>query len=381
MRIVSRCLHGVGLLVLLILLLVGCASRGDNPVESDHRIERDSVAGSTDLTGEWPAYGGDPGGSRYSALSEINRGNIDRLRLAWTYRTGESASKFKTRNRPKLEATPLIVDGTLYFSTPLGRIIALDPDSGSELWVFDPEIDRFQSYGDFANRGVALWTDAAVPPRTVCRRRVFVATIDARLIAVDGVNGEPCEEFGDNGEIDLREGLRVPPFEYPAYQVTSPPAVLGDLVITGSAIADNSRIAPASGEVRAFDARTGELRWSWDPIPQLQSDSAYHSWEDGSAVRTGGANVWAAMVVDTERALVFLPTSSPAPDYFGGLRPGDNRCVTARRFRRSCRPPRAASCSYSTARPASRSFRWRSARCRGARFPGRRRRRPSPSPR
>ena len=158
-----------------------------------------------------------------------------------------------------------------------------------------------------------------------CARRIFVATIDARLFALDATTGKPCLGFGSGGVVDLRAGLRVAPFEFQAYEETSPPAVVGDLVIVGSGVADNAMLAPASGEVRAFDARTGRLQWTFDPIPQDSTDPAYKTWQNGSAKRTGAANVWSVIVADPERDLVFLPTSSPAPDYFGGMRLGDNR--------------------------------------------------------
>jgi quinoprotein glucose dehydrogenase len=276
--------------------------------------------------GEWPAYGGDAYGARFSPLDQISAANVAGLRVAWTYRTGEASNpEFASRREPRLSATPIVADGVMYFGTPLGRIIALDPETGSELWVYDPRIDRTQNYGDFTSRGVASWLDARAPGNRPCRRRIFMGTIDARLVAVDAANGRPCADFGESGQVDLRRGLRIAPFEYPAYQVTSPPVVAGDLVIIGSAVADNSRAAPASGEIRAFDARTGALRWTWDPIPQDPADPAYRTWAASSTARTGAANVWSVMTVDPERGLVFAPTSSPAPDYYGGLRLGMNR--------------------------------------------------------
>jgi quinoprotein glucose dehydrogenase len=180
-------------------------------------------------------------------------------------------------------------------------------------------------YGDFASRGVATWVDGTLKPGAPCRRRVYVATIDARLVSLDASSGYPCVTFGVEGTIGLREGLRIPPAFPAAYQVTSPPVVVNDLVITGSSIADNSRPAPASGEVRAFHARTGALQWTWHPIPQDANDPAFETWRNGSAARTGAANAWSIIVADPARNLVFVPTSSPAPDYYGVLRPGDNR--------------------------------------------------------
>lgn len=272
---------------------------------------------------DWPAYGRDPGGARFSPLTDINQSNVSTLKVAWTFRTGHL--DIETDSDPRFETTPIVVDGTLYLTTPLGELIALDPAAGKERWRFNPKSRRDASYGDFANRGVSSWLDAETPANMPCRRRVFIATIDARLFAVDGATGRACADFGAKGMIDLRKGLRHAPFEFAAYQVTSPPLVIGDLVVTGSAIADNNRIAPASGEIRAFDVRSGKLRWRWNPIPQSPSDPAYSSWQGGSARRTGAANVWSVMVADPERGLIFAPTSSPAPDYYGGLRPGANQ--------------------------------------------------------
>src|SRR5688572_21068601 len=264
--------------------------------------------------GDWPAYGRDPGGARFSPLTQITRANVTRLQVAWTYHTGMLDMTGMRHRPPQLEVTPLVVDRLMYISTPLGVIAALDPVTGVERWRYDAKVDPHRGYGDFASRGVAFW-----------RGRVFATTIDSRLLALDAADGKPCAGFGTAGAVDLRVGLRVAPSEFQAYQVTSPPVVVGDLVITGSAVADNSSPAPASGEVRAFDARTGALKWTFDPVPQDSTDPAFRTWQDGSARRTGAANVWSIIVADPDRDLVFLPTSSPAPDYFGGLRLGENR--------------------------------------------------------
>lgn len=274
---------------------------------------------------DWPVYGRDLQGTRYLPGSGIARQNVHRLEPAWTYRTGETDPRFRTRTPTAFETTPIVVDGTMFLSTPLGRTVALDPATGEERWSFDPEIRRDVPYGDFASRGVATWLDETVEGGAPCHRRIFLATAQAQLVALDAADGTPCSDFGEGGMVDLRDGLRIPPFEPAAYSMTSPPLAANGLVVVGSSIADNSRPDPASGEVRAFDARTGALRWSWDPIPQDPTDIAYGDWGGEMAHRTGGANAWSALSADPERDLVFVPTSSPAPDYYGGLRLGDNR--------------------------------------------------------
>lgn len=280
---------------------------------------------SAQQPGDWPSYGRDPGGSRFSPLTQIDTANVAQLALAWTFRTGELGTKVERSAAPSLEVTPIHVDGTLYASTPLGRVFALAPATGAVRWRFDARVDIHAGYGDFTSRGVSTYLDTTVAATAACRRRILVATIDARLIALDALTGVPCKGFGRNGTVNLRRGLRIAPFEVSAYQQTSPPLVVGDLIVVGSSIADNSRANPASGEVRAFDARSGALRWTWYPIPQDDDAAEARSWGGGSARRTGGANAWSVLVADEARGLIFVPTSSPAPDYYGGLRPGDNR--------------------------------------------------------
>lgn len=284
------------------------------------------VAGSMDAQEEeWPAYGRDPGGTRYSPLGQIDRANVGRLTRAWVYRTGETRPEFATARRTAFEATPLMVDGTLYLGTPLGRVIALDAETGAERWVYDPQIRRDVRYGDFANRGVATWVDSSMSPERHCRRRIFIANAESNLVALDARVGTPCQDFGRSGRVDLRLGLRIPPFEPAAYSMTSPPTVVNDIVVVGSSISDNTVPRPASGEVRGFDVRTGELRWTWDPIPQDSADPAFGQWGGRYAHKTGGANAWSIITADPSRDLVFIPTGSAAPDYYGVFRQGDNR--------------------------------------------------------
>lgn len=274
--------------------------------------------------GEWRAYGHDAGGSRFSPLAEIDRANVARLAPAWTVHTGEAA-RGGAAAHGSFEATPLVVDGTMYVSTPSGRVLALVPETGRELWRFDAGVDTTTHFGDYASRGVSTWLDVAAPGAAACRRRVFVATIDARLIALDARTGRPCLGFGVRGTVDLRHGLRNPPAWAGEYEETSPPAVVRGLIVVGSGVADNNRIDAASGEVRAFDARTGALRWTWDPVPQDPRDPAYETWRGPNAHRTGAANAWSVIAADSARDLVFVPTGSPSVDYFGGARLGDNR--------------------------------------------------------
>ncbi|MGI8988505.1 MAG: pyrroloquinoline quinone-dependent dehydrogenase [Bryobacteraceae bacterium] len=253
---------------------------------------------------EWPAYGRDGGGAKYSPLTAINRENVKRLKVAWTFHVGDMHPNTGRGRASAFECTPLFADNTLYVTTGFGRVIALDPETGKQRWAYDPHIDPNAGYGDFANRGAATWVDSKTKAR-----RIFVAPIDARLISLDAETGKPFPNFGSNGQVDLRVGLRNATESVSEYEETSPPAVIGDLVIVGSGVADNGRVNAASGEVRAFDARTGTLRWTWDPMPGR---------------KTGAANAWSIISVDPERNLVFVPTGSASPDYYGGERLGND---------------------------------------------------------
>ena len=233
-------------------------------------------------------------------MASINPGNVNHLKVAWTYRTGEPLTAVEGGGRPPaFEATAVYANSLLYISTPFGKVIALDPLTGTERWKFDAEINRKGNYGDFTSRGVTAWQD-----------RIFFASIDARLFAIDARTGKRCEDFGDHGHIDLTKGLRRGPLYAGEYEETTPPAVVDGLVIVGSAIADNVRLNAPTPEVRAFDAHTGALRWTWDPLT--------------GSPNAGAGNAWSRITVDPERHLVFVPTGSASPDYYGGLRPGDN---------------------------------------------------------
>jgi len=286
---------------------------------------RDSILNTVPPDAEWPSYGRTPYGDRHSPLTQITPANVSKLEVAWRFHTGEGAPEFKTRAPTALEVTPLVFRGTMYLSTPLGRVFAVDPTSGNRRWLFDPQVDRNIYFGDFANRGVALWLDSTAAAGSRCSLRIFVATIDTRLISLDAGTGTPCSDFGQLGSVQLRNGLRNAPANAGEYEETSPPTVVGGVVVVGSAVADNNRIDAASGEVRGFDARTGALRWTWHPVPQDSTIPAWRTWVGPNAHRTGAANAWTIFAADPARNVVFVPTSSPSVDYFGGERKGDNQ--------------------------------------------------------
>jgi quinoprotein glucose dehydrogenase len=276
---------------------------------------------------EWPCYGHDAGGMRYSPLTQINRDNVERLKVAWVYHTGDISDGRHDQKRSGFETTPLLVDGTLYLTTPFNRVIALDPETGTERWSHDPKTALTWSYGDgLINRGVATWLkseEASAMPNHASRRpqrRIFEATLDARLIALDAATGKPCSDFGHGGAVSLRD---VPRYIKGQYHMTSPPVVIDDLVVVGSAIDDNTKADMPSGVVRAFDARSGALRWSWEPLVAVSSNSDTKS--SATTWKSGAGNAWSIMAVDIERDLIFVPTGSASPDYYGGLRPGDNK--------------------------------------------------------
>ena len=264
----------------------------------------------------WRSYGGDVGGTRYSPLAQVHTGNVSELQVAWTFRTGDlPAARGEHPSQLASEVTPVLIAGKLYLCTPYNRVIALDPESGDEIWSYDPSIDLKGTYGNqLVCRGVSPWQD---PSRSGerCALTIFTATNDARLIAIDGETGKPCEGFGQRGVVDLNPGAGRQEWRG-EYQVTSPPAVGRGVVVVGSAITDNQRIDAPSGVVRAYDARTGALRWAWDLRPPGFEETAANTSEAGYAL--GTPNVWAPMAVDEERDLLFVPTGNPAPDYFRG---------------------------------------------------------------
>jgi len=259
----------------------------------------------------WEFWGGDRGGQRFSELTQITPDNVGNLVRAWTFHTGDLAARSpEVMKRTKFEATPLLVEDSLIFCTPFNEVIALDPGTGAQKWRYDPKISTAQRPANRFNcRGVAYWVDDRAPDGAACRSRIFTGTNDVRLIALDAKTGKPCADFGDGGEIRIDAGMKL---AWPGeFQITSAPVIGHGVVVVGSAIADNVRVDAPLGVVRAYDARSGQPRWTFDPLTHDRIDA-------------GHSNVWAPMSVDEARGLVFLPTTSPSPDFWGGKRPGND---------------------------------------------------------
>lgn len=273
---------------------------------------------------DWPAYGSDPGGKKYAALGQISPANVKDLEIGWTYRTGDRGRGYRDPDNAAFEATPILIGRTLYFSTPFGQIHAVDATTGERRWMFDTAPPKDRDYSEHTSRGVSYWQDEFWPPSgSACLSRIFFGTRDARLVALDALTGEPCLEFGNEGEVDLNVGSRP---KWPGnYLITSPPAVFENLVITGSAVGDNGAVDLEYGIVRALDARTGDVVWAWDPIPRSGDDPAAAGWQPDQLQQTGAANAWSILSVDPELGYVFVPTGSASPDFYGGERLGDNR--------------------------------------------------------
>lgn len=320
MRVVRRIL----ILAALLLVFAVFGGSGWRYLGGAHALDIRGVAakhaGDVALPGTgWDHYGNDAGGHRFSVARQISAANVATLEVAWEFSSGDLQGKASAIDSSIAEGTPILVDGALVFCTPFNDVIALDPATGMQRWRFDANINLGQQPANqFVCRGVSQWHDEDAAAD--CAARILMGTNDGRLIAIDAANGTRCAGFGINGEVRLNVGMRlVWPGEF---QITSPPVVIADTVIVGSAIADNVRVAAPHGSVRAFDARTGAPKWDFDPIPRTAGDP---NWQGSQPPVEGHANAWAPMSVDVERGLVFVPTSSPSPDFYGGLRPGDNR--------------------------------------------------------
>lgn len=273
---------------------------------------------------EWTHFAGDAEATQYSALAQITPANVHRLQRAWTYRTGEAERRGIDIAMSSFSNTPIISAGSLVVCTPWARVVALDPETGRERWAFDPEMQLKQPPGHrFTCRGVASWRDPEAPAGSACAERLIVGTNDRRIIAIDAVTGTRCRQFGNNGEVRATPGSEL---RFPGeVQFNGPPTIVGNVVVLGSTVSDHVREHSPSGVVRAFDLRSGRLRWEFEPVPIPQSDPGSLSDNSRRMRRYGAANVWADMSVDESRGMLYLATSSPSPDHDGRKRHGDNR--------------------------------------------------------
>ncbi|MBV4539457.1 glucose/quinate/shikimate family membrane-bound PQQ-dependent dehydrogenase [Pseudomonas vlassakiae] len=325
--------NGVLGLAVVVAGLMALASQFTSPNTLVGRLDRET-AGTTSAApqmpeGDWQSYGRTEFGDRYSPLKQITPENVGKLKLAWTYRTGDIPGP-NDPGETTAENTPLKVNGKLYVCTPHSQVIALDPDSGKELWRFDPKLStqnaaNFKGWAHMTCRGVAYYDTARSQASPVdgqaCAKRVYVPTADTRLIALDADTGKQCEGFGDKGQIDLTRNIGS--FAPGGYYSTSPPTVAGGLLVLGGHVTDNVSTDEPSGVVRAYDAITGKLVWNWDSgKPDATTPIA-----DGEFYTRNSPNVWSVISADEKLGLLYLPMGNQMPDQWGG-----NRTPEAEKF-------------------------------------------------
>lgn len=301
-----RSLKHVRVLMLCLLII----SLGAIPVMASNGVRK----------GEWRFYGGDQGSGKYSPLDQINRENVQKLKVAWSWDSPDlkvlaQNSKLYTLG---YEATALMIGGVLYISTSLSQVAAIDAATGKTIWVYDPksyETGHPTNLG-FVHRGVAYWTDGKA-------ERIFIGTSDAYLIALDARTGQPVASFGENGRVDLTKAI---PLAVRArnYAVTSPPMVCRDVVLVGASISDGPvKKEMPRGDIQAFDVRTGKPAWIFHTVPQA-GEFGNDTWENDSWKYTGNTNNWTLMSADEELGYVYIPLGTPTNDWYGGHRPGNN---------------------------------------------------------
>lgn len=275
------------------------SSRAFEQTELSHEQPRDSTSAN-----DWRVTGGDPGNSRYSALDQITRANVAQLGVAWTFHTGDASPNAHS----EIQATPIVVDGVLYTTTPTLAVVALHADNGTLIWRFDPFAGRARE--THVNRGVVYFADGE-------SGRIFFSA-GRRLYSLDALTGRPSQSFGDSGWIDLATGLGRDIGD--AYIVaTSPGVIYRDLLIQGTRVGEDEGSAP--GDVRAYDVHTGKIRWTFHTIPR-PGEFGYDTWPRDAWQNAGGANSWPGMSVDVNRGIVYIPTGSATPDFYGGNRVG-----------------------------------------------------------
>lgn len=291
--------------VAMLVSLTACGNGVDPSIAATN-------AGSPAVT-SWLHYGGDEGGTRFAVTDQVTPENVGRLRKVWEYHTGDLdparfEGSFSSRG---LQATPLLAQDTLYFCSPLNKVIALDPATGAEKWSYAAEPDLTGVFS-IKCRGVSYYLDTTAVPDQQCRARIITGTVDGRLLALDAETGRPCSDFGRAGVVDLKADLGI--VKAGEYIVTSPPQVIGNKVVTGALVKDLQHDEVPSGVVRAYDARSGDIVWAWDPLQEnLRMPAGF---------KPGSPNAWAPFSADSQRKLVYVPTGNPAGDYYGGGREG-----------------------------------------------------------
>jgi quinoprotein glucose dehydrogenase len=274
----------------------------------------------------WMHYGGDEGGSRFSSLTQVNRENVKDLELAWTYRTGAVEANSKLRMFIDFQATPILLPeeagGHLIICDPFTKVIALDPVTGEERWTHEPKFSKVPYAGRFKCKGLAQWRDPDAEAGAACATRLFLPLPDLRLLAIDARNGNKCHGFGEDGAIDVKPLIEAmePADGVIGTQLLSTAVIISGVVVVTTTSNKFKSASSVNGAIRGFDARNGKLRWTFDPLVRVAAGGL-----EPTPQTVGGGNVWSLMSIDSERDLLFLPTASPAPNFWGVHRPGDNR--------------------------------------------------------
>ncbi len=293
-------------LIFLALMISACASSPVAPIPT---------AG-----GEWPHYGGDRASRKYSPVNQINRENVKELEVAWTWVSVDEELRKEIKLVPEtFKPTPIMVNGLLYTSTSFSQVVAINPGTGETVWTYDPksyESGRPANTG-FQHRGVEFWTDGT-------DERIIIATGGCQLVALNAKTGEPYPDFGENGIVDLTQGLGRE-FNRRQYGMNSPPIVCRDTIVVGSIVFDMPTVTHGSppGHVRGYDVRTGEMKWIFHTIP-VAGEFGVETWEEDSWEYVGNTNVWSMMSADEELGYVYLPIGTPSNDWYGGHRLGNN---------------------------------------------------------